>query len=243
MSDVTQILNAIESGNAQAAEQLFPLVYDKLRKLAAAEVGVSPEEFAKGLGRVPALARVFGPLRVEGGTVQHDALVKHFGDLAGVLLMDAKFRGTILNDPNKDIAIDLGGGQKLKLVLIPAGTFTMGSDNANGSNESPAHKVTISKSFYMGQFTVTVGQFKRFVAEEQYKTEAETNGKGGYATIDGHAAGPDPKYNWRNPGFPQTDEHPVVNVTWNDAQAFCKWLAKKSNGQRELAGFQSSIAI
>ena len=37
----------------------------------------------------------------------------------------------------------------------------------------------------------------------------------------------DPKYNWLNTGFPQTDDHPVVNVTWNDAVAFCQWLSRK----------------
>ena len=35
------------------------------------------------------------------------------------------------------------------------------------------------------------------------------------------------KYSWRNAGFEQTDEHPVVNVSWNDAVAFCKWLSRK----------------
>src|SRR6185312_13668631 len=34
-------------------------------------------------------------------------------------------------------------------------------------------------------------------------------------------------YSWRTVGFEQTDEHPVVNVSWNDADAFCKWLTKK----------------
>ena len=34
---------------------------------------------------------------------------------------------------------------------------------------------------------------------------------------------------WRNPGFDQTDEHPVVEVSWNDAVAFCKWLSAKDH--------------
>lgn len=38
--------------------------------------------------------------------------------------------------------------------------------------------------------------------------------------------GRDTKYSWANPGFTQTDEHPVVNVTWNDAQALTKWVTK-----------------
>ncbi len=37
----------------------------------------------------------------------------------------------------------------------------------------------------------------------------------------------DAKCTWKNPGFEQTDEHPVVNVSWNDAKAFCKWLSEK----------------
>ena len=40
--------------------------------------------------------------------------------------------------------------------------------------------------------------------------------------------------NWRNAGFPQTDEHPVVNVTWNDAVAFCQWLSRKEGRSYRL---------
>ena len=64
-----------------------------------------------------------------------------------------------------------------------------------------------------------------------YKTDAEKGEKPG-------AFGWNPdkknfefneKYSWRNAGFEQTDEHPVVNVSWNDAVAFCKWLSKKES--------------
>jgi sulfatase modifying factor 1 len=44
----------------------------------------------------------------------------------------------------------------------------------------------------------------------------------------------DPKYSWRNAGFTQGDDHPVVNVTWNDAIEFCKWLSEKERKEYRL---------
>jgi formylglycine-generating enzyme required for sulfatase activity len=43
-----------------------------------------------------------------------------------------------------------------------------------------------------------------------------------------------PELNWRNPGFPQAGDHPVVDVTWNDAIDFCKWLSKKEGATYRL---------
>ena len=88
----------------------------------------------------------------------------------------------------KERVVDLGGGVKMSLVLIPAGTFTMGSTEAEikavlakwpdanaerFADEKPAHKVTISKAFWMGKHEVTVGQFRRFEEATGYKTDAE----------------------------------------------------------------------
>jgi formylglycine-generating enzyme required for sulfatase activity len=74
----------------------------------------------------------------------------------------------------------------------------------------------------MGKFEVTVGQFKAFVNDSLgYRTEAERAG--------------DP-FTWREPRFarPQNDDQPVVCVSWNDAQEFCKWLSKKTGQQFRL---------
>ncbi len=58
-------------------------------------------------------------------------------------------------EPPKELAVDLGGGVKLDLVLIPAGSFTMGDDSPE-----PAHKVTITKPFYLGKYEVTQEQWE-----------------------------------------------------------------------------------
>lgn len=120
----------------------------------------------------------------------------------------------------------------MKLVLIPAGKFMMGSPESEkdrGSDEGPQHEVEITKPFYLGIHEVTVGQFRAFVRDTGYKTEAEKDGKGGwgYNADTKKWEGPKPHYHWQNTGWEQTDEHPVVNVTWNDAQEFCRWLSKK----------------
>ena len=87
----------------------------------------------------------------------------------------------------------------------------------------------ITKPFYLGTYHVTRGQFRQFVKDAGYKTDAEKGEMPGALgwDPDKKAFGFNEKYSWRNAGFEQTDEHPVVNVSWNDAVAFCKWLSQK----------------
>jgi formylglycine-generating enzyme required for sulfatase activity len=117
----------------------------------------------------------------------------------------------------------------LKLVLIPAGEFLMGAPESEpGINprEGPQHRVRITRPFYLGATEVTVGQFGRFIDKTGYRTQAETDGKGGKRWNEAHREfEQDPQYNWHNPGFDQTDDDPVVNVTWGDAIAFCAELS------------------
>ena len=89
----------------------------------------------------------------------------------------------------------------------------------------------ITKPFYLGTYHVTRGQFRQFVADTGYKTDAEKGERPGAFGWDPDKKqfGFNEKYSWRNAGFEQTDEHPVVNVSWNDAVAFCKWLSKKES--------------
>jgi formylglycine-generating enzyme len=156
----------------------------------------------------------------------------------------------------KNITVELGGGVKLKMTFVPAGEFMMGSSESaeatadffnktygphahpsglltkdSFTDEHPQHRVRITQPFYLGTYHVTRGQFRQFVAETRYKTSAETEeprGGSGY-NLDTMKYEFTVKYSWLNVGFEQSDEHPVVNVSWNDAVAFCEWLSKKES--------------
>ena len=129
-------------------------------------------------------------------------------------------------EPSAPIINTLG----MRLAAIPSGRFLMGSsdDEDAEDDEKPTHPVRITQPFHLGTTEVTVGQFRRFIEATGYRTEAEHDGKGGRGWNEARAKFEvDPKYTWRNPGLPQTDEHPVTNVSWNDAVAFCQWLSTK----------------
>lgn len=129
----------------------------------------------------------------------------------------------------KDIALDLGNGIGMRVVFIPSGAFSMGSPNrelVRDSDETP-HEVTLSKSYYIGAYPVTKAQFAQFVKESGYKTTAEKDGFG--TTWNGVMWEKTSGATWKNPGFEQTDDHPVVCVSWDDAYEFCKWLGRKSD--------------
>jgi serine/threonine-protein kinase len=100
----------------------------------------------------------------------------------------------------------------MRLALVPPGEFWMGSESESSPDgERPRHRVRITRPFYCSVYEVTVGEFRKFVAESGYRTTAENR----------------PGNNWRQPpGFSQTDRHPVVGLSWHDAQAFCRWLSK-----------------
>ncbi len=133
--------------------------------------------------------------------------------------------------PSTNLEEEITNSIGMRLRLIPAGEFMMGSpedEKGRGDEEGPQHRVRITKPFYIGITEVTVGQFRAFVEATGYKSDAERDEKGGWGWNESIGDfEKDSRYTWRNPGFPQTDDHPVVNVSWNDAVAFCKWLSRK----------------
>lgn len=112
-----------------------------------------------------------------------------------------------------------------RLVVIPAGEFTMGSpavETGRDSSEAPRHRVRIGYPLAVGKYPVTVGQFATFVAETSHvagdQCQTFVNGKFDFVVGAG----------WRKPGFQQADDHPVVCLNWHDAHAYTAWLTKKT---------------
>jgi formylglycine-generating enzyme required for sulfatase activity len=118
-------------------------------------------------------------------------------------------------------------------VLVPAGTFTMGSpDSEPGRNsDERQHEVRLSRPFYLGRCETTVAAFRRFVDETKYVTDIEKNG-GGHAHDDKADWKHRPGTHWRNPGyaapFTLEGDHPVVHVSHTDSVAFCSWLERRT---------------
>lgn len=123
----------------------------------------------------------------------------------------------------------------LAFVLIPPGTFVMGSPpgepghNSGGYDET-AHTVTLTQPFYLCKHETSVAQFQRFVDAAKYVTDIEKNG-GGNAHDERAVWKHRPGTTWKKPGFAAAfelkDDHPVVQVSHTDSRAFCQWLDKR----------------
>jgi formylglycine-generating enzyme required for sulfatase activity len=116
-----------------------------------------------------------------------------------------------------------------EMVVIPAGSFTMGSPpNEPGrfSGEDPLRKVTI-RQFAAGKFDVTRGQWAVFAKVTNRATHEGCK-------FSGLPKGQEAEASWRNLGFQQDDSHPVVCVTWSDAQDYAHWLSKRTGHKYRL---------
>ncbi len=144
--------------------------------------------------------------------------------------------------------------EKDGMVLIPAGTFDMGGDNEQArKDEFPKHSITL-KSYWMDVTEVTNAQFQKFVDATHYKTTAEQDfeyqdqqgkthvqkaGSLVFNTLQkGEEANPNTWWkfvegaNWKHPQGPNSsiegkENFPVVQVSWLDAEAYCKWAGKR----------------
>ncbi len=123
------------------------------------------------------------------------------------------------------------------MMYIKGGRFYMGSLEGEGeSDEHPGHSVYIN-DFYMGKYEITVTQYKQFVDASGYKTEVEKRGysyrygENGFEEWKGITWKHDEKGNLRSVS---DYDHPVIHITWNDANAYCQWLSAKTGQEYHL---------
>ncbi|MBI2191230.1 MAG: SUMF1/EgtB/PvdO family nonheme iron enzyme [Planctomycetes bacterium] len=119
-------------------------------------------------------------------------------------------------------------------VFIPAGPFLMGSPPEDGEHrdDETQHPVRLSQPFYMGKYEVTVGELRRFVQKTDYRTDAE-RGEGGNVYENDRWVRRQ-EATWKKPGFEQAEDHPVVMVSWNDAQEYLRWLNGNKGSRFQL---------
>lgn len=108
-----------------------------------------------------------------------------------------------------------------EMVYVEGGSFLMGDQFDDGRKwlpETPVHEVQVG-SFHIGRYEVTVGRFRQFAEDTGYVTSAEKReGAFSQTTEETH---------WKLLPFKQTDDEPVLQMSWNDAARYCNWLSHK----------------
>ena len=118
-----------------------------------------------------------------------------------------------------------------EMVTIGAGNFLMGSpgdESERSATEGPRRRVAVRKAFAMSRFEVTRAQFAAFVRH----TGHEAAGCRIWSERDQWRV--DWALDWREPGFAQTDAHPVSCINWYDARAYTDWLSKRTGRRYRL---------
>jgi len=170
-------------------------------------------------------------------------------------LLDVGCVTASMKECTPEIALEEGTKQiepsVANMVLIPAGTFLMGRQDRKGwspmaapemfDDELPAHEVYVD-AFYIDKYEVTNAQFKEFVDATGYLTDAENTGASDVmvpiSQADVPLEGSDIGWKWIRGASWHTPEgpgssiegkmnHPVIHVTWDDANAYAKWIGKR----------------
>ena len=139
-----------------------------------------------------------------------------FANNSGMLDVEIRHQAAVSQAPGTEFhdTLTLPNGPQVqgpKMVVVPAGTFTMGapkSESRSEDDERPTHAVTIAKPFAIGVYEVTFEDYDRFAEDER---RAKPNDQG-----------------WGR------GRRPVINVTWDDACAYAEWLSKRTGKRYRL---------
>ncbi|MGB3269836.1 MAG: SUMF1/EgtB/PvdO family nonheme iron enzyme [Rhodanobacter sp.] len=137
-----------------------------------------------------------------------------------------------------DRYVDLPG-KSPAMVVVPTGSFLMGTaadsqDRADA--QLPQHRVTLDKGFAMGRTEVTVGEFREFVRASGYTPDSTRLGGASVYDERSGAMRDDSSASWQDDyaGRKAEDNLPVVNVSWNDAVAYARWLSERTGKHYRL---------
>jgi formylglycine-generating enzyme required for sulfatase activity len=99
-----------------------------------------------------------------------------------------------------------------------------------------------STIFHLGLKLKWIGPFWAGLTEitrRQFEAFTRSPGSGGLVCVTANGWRVMPDRSWRNPGFPQSDDHPVVGATWHEATAFCEWLTRQDRAARVIRATQT----
>jgi len=130
-------------------------------------------------------------------------------------------------------------GNAPSVMVIPTGSFTMGSpvdEDGHRPSEEPQREVKISAGFALGRNDVTVAEFRAFVSDTSYVTDAEKAGSSSIYNEESGRISDHRGTTWRDDylGERAADNLPVLHVSWNDATAYAQWLASRTGKNYRL---------
>jgi sulfatase modifying factor 1 len=182
-----------------------------------------------------------GPVSSVSGDVGKGIKPRSSSSIVWNVLADLEYlKGTAMRFKVK-AQIDLHSEFEPELVFVQGGNFYMGSkkDAPDASvDEKPLHEVKLS-SFFIGKYEVTYGEFKTFVNETGYQTDADKNGGSYIWNTTENKYEKKEGLNWKYDAQGQPRDivekrHPVIHVSWNDAQAYINWLNSKAGKSYRL---------
>tara|TARA_R110002095_G_scaffold97122_2_gene85074 strand:+ start:82994 stop:86995 length:4002 start_codon:yes stop_codon:yes gene_type:complete len=140
-----------------------------------------------------------------------------------------------------DLSIPMGNNSDIELALVPPGEFMMGTLETSLQSPDAAEKqkklepriltanlaqqrTRITRPFYLSKTEISRKQFRQFVDQTRYRTDAEIDGQGG---SDFKTTEMNPRITWASDlKGALSENHPATNLTWYDAKNFCSWLTR-----------------